>query len=130
MLKKIAIGLFSSMIIGMLMTSIFLPVGTPLFEIFWTKITATSIIVGLLTSIYGHFSKSKLQVFVISIFIGMIVFNIKYWITGHHFDPTIMGAFTGAILGVIYAIVRKSTHSLKLHRKLKILREKGFNYYA
>ena len=58
------------------------------------------------------------------------VFNIKYWITGHHFDPTIMGAFTGAILGVIYAIVRKSTHSLKLHRKLKILREKGFNYYA
>jgi hypothetical protein len=41
-----------------------------------------------------------------------------------------MGAFTGAILGVIYAIVRKSTHSLKLHRKLKILREKGFNYYA
>ena len=116
MLKKIAIGLFSSTIIGMLMTSIFLPVGTPLFEIFWTKITATSIIVGLLTSIYGHFSKSKLQVFVISIFIGMIVFNIKYWITGHHFDPTIMGAFTGAILGVIYAIVRKSTHSLKLHR--------------
>ena len=58
------------------MTSIFLPVGTPLFEIFWTKITATSIIVGLLTSIYGHFSKSKLQVFVISIFIGMIVFII------------------------------------------------------
>jgi hypothetical protein len=91
MIKKIAIGLFSSTVIGMLMTSIFLPVDSSLFEIFWTKITATSIIVGLLTSIYGHFSKSKLQVFVISIFIGIIVFNIKYWITGHHFDPTIMG---------------------------------------
>ena len=130
MIKKIAIGLFSSTIIGMLMTSIFLPVDSSLFEIFLTKITATSIIVGLLTSIYGHFSKSKLQVFVISIFIGIIVFNIKYWITGHHFDPTIMGAFTGAVLGVIYAIIRKSTHSLKLYRKLKILREKGFNYYA
>ena len=98
MLKKIAIGLFSSTIIGMLMTSIFLPVGTPLFEIFWTKITATSIIVGLLTSIYGHFSKSKLQVFVISIFIGMIVFNIKYWITVHHFDLQLWGHLQGLFL--------------------------------
>jgi hypothetical protein len=49
----------------------------------WSKITATSIIVGMLTSIYGHLSKSRLQVFIISILIGVIVFYVKYWITGH-----------------------------------------------
>ncbi|MDB4252466.1 hypothetical protein N9839_03915 [Flavobacteriaceae bacterium] len=104
MIKKIAVGMFSGTIIGMLITSFFL---SSMFDMLWSKITATSIIVGMLTSIYGHLSKSRLQVFIISIFIGVIVFYVKYWITGHYFDPAIMGAFTGALLGVIYAIGEK-----------------------
>jgi len=130
MIKKIAVGLLSGTIIGMFICSFFLPSNYSILDMLWSKITATSIIVGFLTSIYGHLSKSKLQVFIISIFIGVIVFYIKYWITGHHFDPAIMGAFTGALLGVIYAIVRKSTHSLRINKKLQMLREKGFNNYS
>ena len=130
MIKKIAVGLLSGTIIGMLISSFFLPSNFYILDLLWSKITATSIIVGMLTSIYGHLSKSRLQVFIISIFIGVIVFYIKYWITGHHFDPAIMGAFTGALLGVIYAIVRKSTHSLRINKKLQMLREKGFNNYS
>ena len=107
MIKKIAVGLLSGTIIGMFICSFFLPSNYSILDMLWSKITATSIIVGFLTSIYGHLSKSKLQVFIISIFIGVIVFYIKYWITGHYFDPAIMGAFTGALLGVIYAIGEK-----------------------
>ncbi|MBL4605214.1 MAG: hypothetical protein JKY02_06020, partial [Flavobacteriaceae bacterium] len=68
--------------------------------------------------------------FMMSIFIGIIVFYIKYWITGHHFDPGIMGAFTGALLGGTFAVVRKFTHSFKVYRRLETLRKKGFNNYG
>ena len=107
MIKKIAVGMFSGTIIGMLITSFFLSSIPSIFDMLWSKITATSIMVGMLTSIYNHLSKSRLQVFIISIFIGVIVFYVKYWITDHYFDPAIMGAFTGALLGVIYAIGEK-----------------------
>ena len=130
MIQKIGIGTLAGAVIGLFMTSFFLPTDTPIQELFLTKITATAMVTGFLCAIYGHFSKSKLQVFIISILIGIIVFYLKYFITGHHFDPGIMGAFTGALVGGTLAIIRKFTHSLKVYRRLETLRKKGFNNYG
>jgi len=128
MIKKIAIGIFAGAFLGIIITSIFEPDDTVL-ELFLTKITATSMITGFLCGIYAHFSKSKLQVFLISILIGVLVFYLKYLITGHDFDPITMGIFVGAIVGANFAILNKITHSLKVYKKLKVLRRKGFNNY-
>lgn len=130
MIQKIFTGIFAGAVIGIFMTSFFLGVGTPLKELFLTKITATSMITGLFCGIYAYFSKSKLQVFLISIMIGILIFYIKYWITGHDFDPGVMGAFTGALLGGVFAVVRKLTHSFKVYKRLETLRKKGFNNYG
>ena len=127
--QKILIGIISGMLLGMFITSFFVP-EDPLKELFWTKITATSMVTGVLTGIYAHLSKSKLQVFLISIIIGMVVFYVKYLITGHHFDPLTMGAFIGAMLGGIYAVIRKLLHSIKVYKRLQTLRRKGFNNYG
>ncbi len=112
------------------MTSFFLPKGIKLFALFWTKITATSIVTGVFCGIYGHLSKSKLQIFLVSILIGMIIFYLKYIITGHNFDPLTMGAFTGALLGGVFALLRRINTLLKITRRLKRHREEGFNNYG
>jgi peptidoglycan/LPS O-acetylase OafA/YrhL len=130
MAQKIVIGILAGAVIGLFMTSFFLGPGTPLKELFLTKITATSMITGVFCAIYAHLSKSKLQVFLICILIGILVFYVKYWITGHNFDPGIMGAFTGALLGGVFAVVRKLTHSFKVYRRLETLKKKGFNNYS
>jgi peptidoglycan/LPS O-acetylase OafA/YrhL len=130
MIKKIIIGVLAGAVIGLFMTSFFLPPETPIKELFLTKITATSMVTGMLCSIYSYFSRSKFQVFVISIFIGILVFFMKYWITGHHFDPGIMGAFTGALVGGTFVIYKKFNHSIKVYRRLEMLRRKGFNNYG
>lgn len=130
MLQKIAIGIVTGAAIGIFMTSFFLPVSTPLIDIFLTKITATSMITGLFCGVYAYYSKSKLQVFLISIMIGMAVFFLKYLITGHNFDPLTMGAFTGALIGGVFAIVRKITYSIKVYKRLEKLRKSGFNNYS
>ena len=130
MIQKLVIGVFTGTVIGLFMTSFFLGAGTPLQELFLTKITATSMVTGFFCAIYAHFSKSKFQVFLISILIGILVFFVKYWITGHHFDPGIMGAFTGALIGGVFAVVRKLTHSLRVYKRLETLRKKGFNNYS
>ena len=126
MIQKVLIGIFSGILIGMFVTSIFVPKDTSFIELFPTKITATSIITGILCAIYGYYSKSKLQVFIISIIIGIVVFYLKYLITGHHFDPVTMGAFVGAMLGGILAVISKFTNSIKVYRRLQRLRKKGF----
>lgn len=128
-IKKITIGIIAGTFIGMFMASYFLPSNTPMIEIFYTKITATAIITGLLCSVYAYFSRSKTQIFIISIFIGIITFYAKYWITGHHFDPLIMGSLTGSLLGGLFAILRKLALSIKAYKKLESLREKGFSNY-
>ena len=56
MFKKIVIGILAGTVIGLFMTSFFLPAGTPIKEVFWTKITATSIVVGVFCSERGKFS--------------------------------------------------------------------------
>lgn len=129
MIQKILTGVIIGCIIGLFTTSFFLPSGTELIEIFWTKITATSIITGFFCGIYAHLSKSKLQIFLVSILIGMIVFFLKYLITGHNFDPLTMGAFTGALLGGILSIIKKIEISLKIFKRLKRRRKSGFNDY-
>lgn len=129
MVQKTFTGIIIGCIIGLFTTSFFLPSGTALFEIFWTKITATSIITGLFCGIYAHLSKSKFQIFLVSILIGMVVFFLKYLITGHNFDPLTMGAFTGALLGGILSIIKKAEASLKIRERLKRHRESGFNNY-
>ena len=130
MTQKLAIGILTGAIIGIFVTSFFLGPGTPIQELFLTKITATSMITGLCCAVYAYFSRSKFQVFLISILIGILVFYIKFWITGHHFDPGIMGAFTGALTGGVFAVVRKLTHSYKVYRRLEVLRKNGFNNYG
>lgn len=130
MIQKIGIGILTGAIIGIFVTSFFLGPEATFRELFLTKITATSMITGLLCGIYGYFSKSKFQVFIISILIGIIVFYAKYWITGHHFDPGIMGAFAGALIGGVLAVVRKLTHSFKVYKRLETLKRKGFNNYG
>jgi hypothetical protein len=127
MIKKIFVGIIIGCIIGLFTTSFFLPSGTALIEIFSTKITATSMVTGLFCGIYAYLSKSKLQIFLVSILIGMIVFFLKYLITGHNFDPLTMGAFTGALLGGTLSFIRKIESSLKILKRLKRRRDNGFN---
>ncbi|MEE9407311.1 MAG: hypothetical protein V3V28_04455 [Polaribacter sp.] len=128
MIQKILIGILAGTLIGLFITSIFILDETSFLELFLTKITATSIICGIFCGIYAHFSKSKLQVFLISILIGEIVFYSKYIITGHDFDPITMGAFVGAMLGGTFAVIMKIKLSLKVYTRLQKLRKRGFKY--
>ena len=121
---KVGIGIIAGTILGMFITSFFMAPGIKLFALFWTKITAPTIATGFLCGLYAHYSKSKFQIFFISILIGVIVFFLKYLLTGHHFDPIIMGAFSGAILGGLMSIVRKVEQSIKVNKRLKALRKK------
>jgi len=130
MIQKICIGIIVGTLIGLFTTSFFLPKGTPITDIFWTKITATSIVTGVFCGLYAHLSKSKLQIFLVSILIGMLIFYLKYLITGHNFDPLTMGAFTGALLGGLMAVIRKISTSLKIMRRLRRHRKSGFNNYG
>jgi len=124
MFQKITIGIVAATLVGVFITSIFVNKDVSILSLFLTKITATSIITGIFCSIYAFFSKSKLQVFIISIGIGIAVFYIKYLITGHHFDPITMGAFVGAILGSIFAILKKIKQSVNLYAKLQTLKKR------
>ncbi|MCG1037521.1 hypothetical protein [Polaribacter sargassicola] len=127
MISKILIGIILGIITGMSITTMFVPKDTVLIELFLTKITATSIITGVFCGIYAHLNNSKLQTFIVSILIGIAVFYLKYFITGHHYDPLNMGAFVGAILGGVFTIIKKIKHSVKAYNKLHIYQEKGFN---
>lgn len=130
MIHKILLGLVSGAFIGLFVTAIILPNTSNFLELFLTKITATSIITGILCGIYAHLSNSKLQVFFISIIIGIIVFYLKYLLTGHDFDALTMGAFVGAMLGGTFAIIKKITHSYKVYTRLRKRRRKGFGNYS
>lgn len=127
MIKKIFIGIVLGALIGMFTSSFFMPPISELSEIFLTKITATSIITGVFCGIYAYLSKSKLQTFLVSILIGMVTFFVKYLITGHNFDPLTMGAFTGALIGAIFSVIRKIETSIKVMKRLKRHRNSGFN---
>lgn len=130
MIQKTIIGIIVGALIGLFTTSFFFPKGIHLFALFWTKITATSIVTGAFCGVYAYLSKSKLQTFLVSILIGMLIFYLKYLITGHNFDPLTMGAFTGALLGGVFAVIRKVSTSLKIMRRLKRHRQSGFNNYG
>lgn len=129
MFKKIIIGIIMGALVGMFVTSIILSNTSKLAELFLTKITATAIITGVLCGIYASYSKSKLQVFYISVIIGIVIFYLKYLVTGHNFDALTMGAFVGAMLGGIFAIIRKIKHSYLVFTKLNKRRKKGFGNY-
>ncbi|MCI2229726.1 hypothetical protein MC378_11160 [Polaribacter sp. MSW13] len=126
MIKNIFIGILLGSLIGVFITSVFMPEEVKMTELFFTKITATSIITGIFCSIYAFLSHSKLQTFLISIIIGAITFYAKYIITGHDFDPLTMGLFVGAMLGGAFAVIKKVTHSIKIYNRLKRLRRNGF----
>ncbi|PWG06174.1 hypothetical protein [Polaribacter aquimarinus] len=123
MIQKIFIGILFGTLIGMFITSLFLFHQTNIIDLFLTKITATSIVTGVFCGIYAHLSKSKLQVFLISIIIGSIVFYTKYLITGHHFDPLTMGIFVGAMLGGTFAIIKKVQSRYRTYKRFKRLRK-------
>ena len=127
MVKKAVLGIALGALIGVFTTSFFMTPSKSIIELFLTKITATSIITGLLCGVYAYLSKSKLQTFLVSILIGMFVFLLKYFITGHNFDPLTMGAFTGALIGAIFAVVRKIETSIKVKQRLERHRQSGFN---
>lgn len=127
---KVLFGVIAGTLLGMYITSFFMTPGIKLFALFWTKITAPTIATGFFCALYAHYSRSKFQIFVMSIVIGMLVFLLKYFITGHHFDPAIMGAFSGAILGGLLSLYKKIEQSIKVRKRLKALRKRGFsNYY-
>ena len=128
MIKKILIGIFAGALIGLFITATFMVDETNIAKLFLTKITATSIISGFFCGIYAHYSKSKFQVFLISILIGAVIFYIKYLITGHDFDPLTMGAFVGAMLGGTFALIKKLKQSLRINKRLRTLRKRGFKY--
>lgn len=129
MIQKIIIGIIAGTFIGMFITSLFLFNETVILELFLSKITATSIITGVFCGIYAHLSKSKLQIFLISIIIGAVLFYVKYLVTGHHFDPITMGVFAGAMLGATFATIKKFSHSIKTYKRLRRLRKSGFKNY-
>lgn len=127
MIKKVVLGIFFGILIGMFITTIFVSKDTSISKLFLSKITATSIITGIICGFYAHLSKSKLQVFLISILIGAITFYLKYLITGHDYDPLTMGAFVGAMLGGAFAVIRKLTQSLRIYRRFQRLKKRSFN---
>jgi hypothetical protein len=129
MKKKMLLGIVSGTFIGIFVTAIILPNTNNLLALFLTKITATSIITGILCGIYAHFSSSKLQVFYVSILIGIIIFYLKYLLTGHDLDVLTMGAFVGAMLGSVFAITKKIMNSYKVYTKLRRRRRNGFDNY-
>ena len=60
----------------------------------------------------------------------MLTFYLKSVITGQDYDPLTMGAFTGALLGGLLAMFKKLAASLKVMRRLKRHRQRGFNKYG
>jgi len=107
MIQKILIGILAGIFIGIVVTSFFVTKETNLLNLFLTQITATSMITGVLCGIYTHYSKTKLRKFIFSVGIGILVFQAKYFITGHDFNPPLMGAFVGAGLAGVFATRRK-----------------------
>lgn len=126
MIRKIITGLVSGALVGIFVSAIIQPTTSELIKLFLTKITATAIITGGLGGIYAHLSKSKLQVFFVLILIGIITFVLKRLITGQNLDALTMGAFVGAMLGGIFAIIRKIKHTYIIYLKLRKRRRKGF----
>ncbi|WP_435414492.1 hypothetical protein [Polaribacter aestuariivivens] len=129
MIRKILIGIFSGALVGMFVTSVIDTNTNELSKLFLTKITAASIITGFLCGLYAHFSKSKLQVFFVSIGIGIVIFYAKYILTNHDFDALTMGAFVGAMLGSTLAIIRKIKQSYSIYSRMQKRRRKGFGNY-
>lgn len=131
MIGKIIIGIIVGSLVGVFITLFFLPTKSPTFmELFWTKITAAAIITGTFCGAYAHLSKSKLQIFLVSILIGVAVFGVKYLLTGHDYDPLTMGAFTGALIGAVFAVLKQISYSIKVMKRLENRRKSGFNYYG
>ncbi|QTD36696.1 hypothetical protein JL193_11155 [Polaribacter batillariae] len=127
--KKILIGIIAGLLVGMFVTSVIVTNTNNLLELFLTKITATSIITGVFCGAYAYTSKSKLQVFFVSIIIGIVLFYLKYLVTGHDFDALTMGAFVGAMLGGVFAIISKILDSYYIYKRLQKRRKKGFGNY-
>ena len=114
--SKILIGIIVGMLVGILISSYFVNDYT-FDKIVYTKITLSAIISGVLSGIYAHKSMKELNVFLVSILIGVVVFYIKYLITGHDFDPINMGGLTGAVIGfVFFAMHRLSLKKRKNYR--------------
>ncbi|QOD60175.1 hypothetical protein H9I45_12605 [Polaribacter haliotis] len=129
MIRKILIGIIAGALTGMFVTSVIVTDTNSLLELFLTKITATSIITGVFCGAYVYFSKSKLKTFFVSIIIGIVLFYIKFLTTGHDFDALTMGAFVGAMLGGVFAIISKILDSYKIYNRLQKRRKKGFGNY-
>lgn len=130
MLQKNFIGIFFGAVVGMVITSMFINEPRTINALFLTKITATSIVTGLICGLISWKIKSKLNTFFTCTLVGPVVFYIKYLITGHDFDPITMGLFVGAILGGVFVLFTKVTVSIKKYRRLKKLRRRGFKIYG
>ena len=123
MIQKILIGILAGIFIGIVVTSFFVTKETNLLNLFLTQITATSMITGVLCGIYTHYSKTKLRKFIFSVVIGILVFQAKYFITGHDFNPPLMGAFVGAGLAGVFATRRKLKKISKKNKRRKKIRQ-------
>ena len=114
---KIMIGFVVGILVGILISSYFVNDYT-FDKIVYTKITLSAIITGVCSGIYAQKSSKELNIFLGSIFIGVLVFYIKYLITGHDFDPVNMGGLTGAIIGFVFFAMQRL--SLKKRKKYRL----------
>lgn len=105
-MKDICIGIVVGFLLGILISAQF--VNDYTFEkIIYTKITLSSLITGALCGAFSLLHFKAFQIFIGCIVIGVIVFIVKYLITGHNFNPLLMGSFTGTILGAIFYVLKK-----------------------
>jgi hypothetical protein len=107
-MKKISLGIIVGAMLGIFISSYF--VNDYSFEkIIYTKITLSALLTGLFSGGYANFHPKPFNLFIGCLFIGAVIFYVKFLITGHNFDPINMGTFTGALLGFLfYAIEKKA----------------------
>lgn len=105
-MKKISIGLILGAILGIVISAYFVNEYT-FDKVIWTKITLSASITGIFCGVYSNITNNPFNLFIGCLFIGAIVFYVKYLITGHDFDPINMGTLTGSILGFIFYAMRK-----------------------
>jgi hypothetical protein len=114
-MKKISIGIIVGAIIGILISSYFVNDYT-FDKIIYTKITLSSIITGLICGIYAIYTIKRFNLFIGCLIIGVLVFYLKFLITGHDYDPINMGTFTGAIIGFVFFVNLKLTSKRNNYR--------------
>jgi len=116
-MRKLLTGLLVGISLGVFSASFF----TENFD-FWTaltsKFTIASSITGVCCAILANILKWDIGIVLGSVLLGIVVFYLKYKITGHHHDPIMMGSFNGVVFGSIFSLIL-------ILRRRRLLRKKS-----